>query len=761
MSTVASKSSHAFPSRLSTVLLSAIAVAGLTALSGVASTPGVPLTLFWPAAGVGFALLCTQGRLAAWGLGLGVGLWSAIRFPDDLRMVPFAMAAAVVGQWLVWRKLQVRFAGTSQPFARQSTMQAFLKTQSFLGAPVSAGILVLGGYVLGHTPHLAQAAYLWGMLWIMELCGAVLFAPIAWELLIARTRSGLSGFFVKVRDALRFDARTWLGMVVITVLAALLWWMALPTLARAVLLLLLPLLAAQATRTGPLAVHVLTLVTGTATLTTAAQLVPRGQPAEALAQELVWLSLAIVVGVAAIQVLLVTAHERRLALKRLERQADTDPLTNLLSLTGLYRKVEALNDRVGEIADAPMGAHLLVKDGLHRRALISVQMTNANAIEQLLGARRSDEIERSTGGALTAIAPKVLWSRISKAHFVGLVNDTGEDLQALLSKVNFAIVEAKNLVDENMGRPLWVVAAATLDSDPLPPVEVIMACLRKAEQIAQTSRHAHVMAVNNDSAMALKLEAEQAERIRQIIQRKQLVLYAQPIVPNVNPEARPHKYEVLIRLCDDNGLIVPPDLWLPIAMRTGMMQSLDMAVMEQTFEWFASHPTALEALSQCAINLSGPTVASPVIAQRIAEGLALHKLPAHKFTFEITESQAIANPAQATDTIRAIRSCGCRVAIDDFGTGVATFDYLKRFDVDYIKIDGAFIKSLLHDPVDRVIVESIVKVAHQMNVHTVAEFVSSMALYEAVKALGVDESQGYTFGEPQPLHTWFNGLHDR
>jgi EAL domain-containing protein (putative c-di-GMP-specific phosphodiesterase class I) len=181
-----------------------------------------------------------------------------------------------------------------------------------------------------------------------------------------------------------------------------------------------------------------------------------------------------------------------------------------------------------------------------------------------------------------------------------------------------------------------------------------------------------------------------------------------------------------------------------------------MAVMEQTFEWFAAHPAALEALSHCAINLSGPTVASPVIAQRIAEGLALHKLPAHKFTFEITESQAIANPAQATDTIRAIRNCGCRVAIDDFGTGVATFDYLKRFDVDYIKIDGAFIKSLLHDPVDRVIVESIVKVAHQMNVRTVAEFVSSMELYGAVTALGVDESQGYAFGKPKALHEWFN-----
>lgn len=283
-----------------------------------------------------------------------------------------------------------------------------------------------------------------------------------------------------------------------------------------------------------------------------------------------------------------------------------------------------------------------------------------------------------------------------------------------------------------------------------------MACLRKAEQIAQDTRQRHVMAVNPESGLALKLEAEQAERIRQIIQRKQLVLFAQPIVANADPTSMRHKYEVLIRLRDDNGDIVPPDLWMPIAMRAGMMQGLDIAVMDQTFEWFAAHPAALDALSHCAINLSGPTVASPSIAQRIADGLAQHRLPAHKFTFEITESQAIANPAQATETIRAIRACGCRVAIDDFGTGVATFDYLKRFDVDYIKIDGQFIKHLLTDPVDRVIVESIVKVAHQMNVRTVAEFVSSMELYGAVTTLGVDESQGYAFGKPKALHEWFD-----
>lgn len=749
-------SSHGrFRQLAGSVLLGAIVIAGLSTLSSVAQSSGLPLPLFWPAAGVGFAMLCTQGRSAAWALGLGVGLWATIHFPQHLSLVPVAMLATVAGQWVVWRKLQLRFAGTSQPFARQITMLAFLKAQGLVGAPLSAGIAVAGAVLLGLVSDLAHAAFLWGALWIMELCGTLLFAPLAWELLISRTRSGLPRFFAKSLEALRTDWKTVAGIVLIIAVAAALWLADQALLARAALLLLLPWLAFDATRAGPLTVHIMTLLAGVGLLATAAQALPGATLGDRQDNELIWLSMAVLVGVLSVQILLVTAHERRLALRRLERQADTDPLTNLLSVTGLYRKIEELSDRPDDSGETQIS--LYPRDGIaYKRALISVYMANADSIEQLLGSRQHDVLERAISGALTTMAPRVVWARISKAHFVGLVPDNGEHLDTLLSRVNFAVVEAKDLLDDSVARPIWTVAAVTLEADPLPPVEVIMACLRKAEQIAQDTRQRHVMAVNPESGLALKLEAEQAERIRQIIQRKQLVLFAQPIVANADPTSMMHKYEVLIRVRDDNGDIVPPDLWMPIAMRAGMMQGLDIAVMDQTFEWFAAHPAALEALSHCAINLSGPTVASPSIAQRIADGLAQHRLPAQKFTFEITESQAIANPAQATETIRAIRACGCRVAIDDFGTGVATFDYLKRFDVDYIKIDGQFIKHLLTDPVDRVIVESIVKVAHQMNVRTVAEFVSSMELYGAVTALGVDESQGYAFGKPKALHEWFD-----
>jgi EAL domain-containing protein (putative c-di-GMP-specific phosphodiesterase class I)/GGDEF domain-containing protein len=462
-----------------------------------------------------------------------------------------------------------------------------------------------------------------------------------------------------------------------------------------------------------------------------------------------WPGLWVVPGALLLSLLLVTAQERRLALQRLERHADTDPLTSLLSINGLYRLMDDWAEQTNEVSDPPYAI------------LVSVHMTNAEAMEQLLGTRQSDLVERATAGALAFAAPRLQWARIAKAHFVGWATELpSEQLRPLMGRLRVAAVESKVLHDQEgtkSSNPLWAVAAVEIDPDPSPaPIEVIMACLRHTEQAAQDSRELIVNRVNHESAQALKLEAEQAEQIRQIIQSKQLVLYAQPIVANQHPETMPHKYEILIRLHDAQGGIVPPGRFLPVAMRSGLMQWLDMAVMEETFEWFAAHPDALAQLNHCAINLSGPTVAHPEVAQRIEQGLKQHQLPPEKFTFEITESQAIANPAQATDTIRAIRACGCRVAIDDFGTGVATFDYLKRFDVDYIKIDGAFIKSLLNDPVDRVIVESIVKVAHQLQVRTVAEFVSTKDLHAAVTALGVDESQGFVFGEPRPLSEWFS-----
>ncbi|MEN9436739.1 MAG: hypothetical protein RIR09_1394, partial [Pseudomonadota bacterium] len=176
--------------------------------------------------------------------------------------------------------------------------------------------------------------------------------------------------------------------------------------------------------------------------------------------------------------------------------------------------------------------------------------------------------------------------------------------------------------------------------------------------------------------------------------------------------------------------------------------------LEQTFSWLAAHPLAMAQLKGCAVNLSGPTVGDTRTVAFVKALFERYPVPPNILIFEITESMAVTDPEVAAQTLKALRAMGSRVAIDDFGTGVATFDYLKRFEVDFIKIDGTFIRALQDGALDQVIVESMVNVAKCLGVRTVAEFVSTASLYETVTALGINESQGYALSPPQPIDHW-------
>jgi EAL domain-containing protein (putative c-di-GMP-specific phosphodiesterase class I) len=182
---------------------------------------------------------------------------------------------------------------------------------------------------------------------------------------------------------------------------------------------------------------------------------------------------------------------------------------------------------------------------------------------------------------------------------------------------------------------------------------------------------------------------------------------------------------------------------------------LDLAVLRGTFAWFTAHPKTLSQFEYCGINLSGSSVGDADLVRRVREALVESRLPPGKFMFEITEGQTIARPARAAETIRSLRGMGCKIAIDDFGTGLATFDYLKRFEIDCIKIDGSFIHALANNELDAAIVSSIVNVARAISVRTVAEYVGDNSTLELVTRLGVDASQGWAIGPPLPLAEYF------
>jgi len=159
----------------------------------------------------------------------------------------------------------------------------------------------------------------------------------------------------------------------------------------------------------------------------------------------------------------------------------------------------------------------------------------------------------------------------------------------------------------------------------------------------------------------------------------------------------------------------------------------------------------VEGLGKCAINLTGWSVSDPTLAAWIQEQVRSSGIAPQKLCFEITESQAISSREVAGQLVESLRATGASVSLDDFGTGLATYDYLKSFPFDYLKIDGSFIRSLPESPVDQAVVQSITRVASTMGLQTIAEFVENDAIIHLLREYGVDYMQGYGVGKPVPL----------
>lgn len=251
-------------------------------------------------------------------------------------------------------------------------------------------------------------------------------------------------------------------------------------------------------------------------------------------------------------------------------------------------------------------------------------------------------------------------------------------------------------------------------------------------------------------------EMHWVSRLRQALQENRLQLYCQKIVPldDGATNAGAH-FELLLRLRDEEGRLVPPGAFLPAAERFGLMPVIDRWVISSAFANFQRlTPDPAEQLEMCAINLSGASVSDPEFLSFILHELALYQIPPGKVCFEITETVAIANLTQAIALINELRAVGCKFALDDFGSGMSSFAYLKHLPVDYLKIDGGFVKDMLNDAADAAMVEAINHIGHTMGLRTIAEFVENDAIRARLAAMKVDFAQGYGIGKPVPCRHW-------
>ncbi|MFX1737181.1 EAL domain-containing protein [Paraburkholderia sp. A1RI_3L] len=241
-----------------------------------------------------------------------------------------------------------------------------------------------------------------------------------------------------------------------------------------------------------------------------------------------------------------------------------------------------------------------------------------------------------------------------------------------------------------------------------------------------------------------------ASSIKSAVKANRFRLYGQEIraLP-ASGDARPH-VEVLVRMVDEAGQLVMPGAFIPAAERNNLMVDIDQwvigAVIRDIGPTVADLPNVMLSINLSANSLSDPSMVS--FMQDLLDGSAL---PPERLCFEVTETAFVTNLKQAMELIEFLRSRGCSVMLDDFGAGVSSFGYLKQFPVDYIKIDGHFVRDIVNSNVDRAIVESIHEISGKLGARTIAEFVESPAILGVLNEIGIDYAQGYAIGRPMPF----------
>jgi EAL domain-containing protein (putative c-di-GMP-specific phosphodiesterase class I) len=239
-----------------------------------------------------------------------------------------------------------------------------------------------------------------------------------------------------------------------------------------------------------------------------------------------------------------------------------------------------------------------------------------------------------------------------------------------------------------------------------------------------------------------------AQRIGGALQHDGFTLLAQPIVDLAS--GRASQYELLLRMRDERGELIPPGTFLYIAERLGMVQEIDRWVTEQAIGLLAEHLAHGDELT-LEVNLSGLSIGDPGLLVLISRGLERTKIAPRQLIFEITETAAVVNMTRAGRFARDLTRLGCRFALDDFGAGYGSFYYLKHLPFDYLKIDGEFVKGCRTSNTDRLLIKAAVDIASGMGKLTVAEFVGDEETARLLTRLGVDYGQGFYLGRPVPL----------
>ncbi|WP_339904541.1 EAL domain-containing protein [Pseudomonas guineae] len=440
-----------------------------------------------------------------------------------------------------------------------------------------------------------------------------------------------------------------------------------------------------------------------------------------------------------IEGIVVDLSERRALEERLQYLAAHDSLTGLLN----RRELERL------LRDSLKG-----QGALRFSHLLSLDLDQFKQVNDLCGHSAGDQLLRQLASHLHHhLSPQAELARIGGDEFAVLLCEV--DTDAALAHAETLRHCVEQFVFSWQGRPFRVQASIGLLelNSTVSDWETALNWADSASQLAKHQGRNRVQLFNLDDGVLLEQQRQLQwiTRLREGIEHDHFELFYQPVMA-LQEDSSGLRYEVLLRYRDpDSGEWISPGQFLDAAQRYGFLEAIDRWVVMHFLQWLADNPRHLEQLVQVNVNLTANSLLSAPFHEMLHRELRRHNLPAHKLCIEVTEMVALGELGVSAQWIDQLRRQGLKVALDDFGSGFASYAYLRHLPLDIVKIDGSFIRGLESDPINQAMVGSMRKIASQLGLSTVAEFVESQATLDCVRELGLDYAQGYCIGYPQPL----------
>ena len=426
--------------------------------------------------------------------------------------------------------------------------------------------------------------------------------------------------------------------------------------------------------------------------------------------------------------------------EQLSFQATHDSLTGLVNRREFEKRLEVVLTQASDTSE---------------HCLLFMDLDQFKIVNDSSGHPAGDELLRQLAGLLnTKVRASDILARLG-----------GDEFGILLERC--PLKKAKELADELLEsirqfRFSWQKKTFTIAASiGIVPIEgggiTIFEALRAADAACYRAKddgrnRKHVYSPDDRELTKQRGELRWVTRIHEAFAEGRFHLYRQELQP-LNDELADgkHHFEILIRMEGDDGVMLPTMDMITAAERYNLMPNIDRWVVSTTLKWLQEQGENMNRIGLVAINLSGQSITDSIFLSYVKEQFNIYQVPFSMICFEITETTAISNMSKAGFFIEALRNEGCRFALDDFGSGMSSFGYLKHLPVDYLKIDGEFVRDIINDEVDRAMVKSINEIGQLMGKYTVAEYVENEEILTLLKSIGVDYAQGYAIDKPSPL----------